>query len=73
MQKRAIVRGTVLRPRRLEEGGGARAFEREVGPALADGRVRPLVDSVYRGGGGGGGLRPARGRGKVGKVLVEFA
>lgn len=48
MQKRASVFGTVLRPRPLEEKAAAmRAFERELGPALADGRVRPVIDSVY--------------------------
>jgi NADPH:quinone reductase len=74
MQKRAIVRGTVLRPRPLEEKAAAlRAFEREVGPALADGRVRPLVDSVYPVEEVAAAFDRLAGRGKVGKVLVEFA
>ena len=40
--------GTVLRARPLEEKATAiRAFEREVVPGLASGRLRPIVDSVY--------------------------
>jgi putative PIG3 family NAD(P)H quinone oxidoreductase len=73
MQKRATVRGTVLRPRPLEEKAAAvRAFEREIVPALADGRVRPLVDSVYPAEEAGAAFDRLAGRGKVGKVLVEF-
>ncbi len=48
MQRRATIRGTVLRARPLEEKGTVvRAFEKEVVPALASGRMRPLVDSVF--------------------------
>lgn len=48
MQKRAIIRGTVLRGRPLEEKASAvRAFEREVLPALANGRVTAVVDTVF--------------------------
>jgi NADPH:quinone reductase len=74
MQKRAIVRGTVLRPRPLEEKAAAvRAFEREVVPALADGRMRPLVDSVYAADDAADAFDRLAGRGKVGKVLIEFS
>jgi NADPH2:quinone reductase len=73
MQKRAIVRGTVLRPRPLEEKAAAvRAFEREVVPALADGRVRPLVDSVYPADDVAAAFDRLAGHGKVGKVLIQF-
>jgi NADPH:quinone reductase len=74
MQKRATVRGTVLRPRPLEEKAAAvRAFEREVVPALADGRMRPVVDSVYPADDVADAFDRLAGSGKVGKVLIEFA
>ena len=61
MQRRATIRGTVLRARPLEEKGTVvRAFEKEVVPALASGRMRPLVDSVFAADEVGGGLRQAR-------------
>ena len=48
MARRVSLRGTVLRARPLEEKAHAvRAFEREVVPDLADGRLRPLIDSVF--------------------------
>lgn len=73
MQKRATVRGTVLRARPIEEKGAAvRAFEREVVPALASGAIRPLVDRVF-------GVADARAAfdhlaapGKTGKLLLRF-
>ncbi len=73
MQKRALVRGTTLRARPLEEKAQAvRAFEREVVPALVSGRLRPIVDSIFP----VSDVRTAFDRlaspGKTGKVLVEF-
>lgn len=74
MQKRAVVRGTVLRPRPLEEKAAAvRAFEREIVPALADGRIRPLVDSVFAAADVTEAFDRLAARGKVGKVLIEFS
>jgi NADPH:quinone reductase len=74
MQKRAVVRGTVLRPRPLEEKAAAvRAFEREVVPALEDGRMRPLVDSVFPAVEVTDAFDRLAGSGKVGKVLIEFS
>jgi NADPH2:quinone reductase len=73
MQKRAAVYGTVLRPRPLEEKAAAvRAFEREVLPALEAGRMRPLVDSVFPAAQVTDAFDRLAGRGKVGKVLIEF-
>jgi len=47
MTKRAILRGTVLRSRPLEEKILAgRALERHIVPLLAAGALRPIVDSV---------------------------
>lgn len=74
MQKRALVRGTVLRARPLEEKGTVvRAFEREVVPALASGRMRPLVDSVFPAADVTAAFDRLDGPGKTGKVLIEFA
>jgi NADPH2:quinone reductase len=73
MQKRALVRGTVLRPRPLEEKAAAvRAFEREVLPALATGRIRPLIDAVFPAEEAPRAFDRLQERGKVGKVLLEF-
>ena len=47
LRKRLFVRGTVLRSRSLEEKIDAtRAFERDIVPLLAAGRLHPVVDSV---------------------------
>jgi NADPH2:quinone reductase len=73
MGKRASIRGTVLRARPLEEKAAAiRAFEREVVPHLATGRMRPLVDSVYPAAEFAAAFDRLDGRGKLGKVLLDF-
>ena len=47
MQQRAEIHGTVLRPRSIDDKASATdAFVAEVVPLLADGRVRPVVDTV---------------------------
>ena len=47
MARRASMRGTMLRARPLEQKAQAvRAFEREVLPHLASGRLRPVIDAV---------------------------
>jgi NADPH:quinone reductase-like Zn-dependent oxidoreductase len=49
LRKRLQLRGTVLRSRSLAEKIDATArFEREVVPLLATGKVRPVIDSVFR-------------------------
>jgi NADPH2:quinone reductase len=73
MQKRALVRGSTLRPRSVEEKAEAvAAFARDVVPALAAGRMRPLVDSVFPAPEFAAAFDRLEGRGKVGKVLLEF-
>jgi len=73
MQKRMTIAGTVLRARPLEEKATAvRAFEREVVPGLASGRLRPLVDSVYPAADVRAAFDRLEERGKVGKVLLDF-
>jgi NADPH2:quinone reductase len=74
MQKRAALHGSVLRSRPLEERAAAvRAFEREVLPFLGSGRIRPLIDSVFPATEAGAAFDRIGERGKVGKVLLEFA
>lgn len=49
LRKRLQLRGTVLRSRPLAEKIDATArFEREVVPLIATGKVRPVIDSVFR-------------------------
>jgi putative PIG3 family NAD(P)H quinone oxidoreductase len=48
LAKRAEIRGTVLRPRPLEEKAAVtKGFEKSIVPHLASGRLRPVVDRVY--------------------------
>jgi NADPH2:quinone reductase len=48
MQKRAVVTGSLLRPRDADEKARlARAVETHVWPWIADGKVRPLVDRTF--------------------------
>jgi NADPH2:quinone reductase len=73
MQRRASVRGTVLRARPLEEKAAAmRAFEREVVPALASGAIRPVVDRVFPAEAITSAFDHLAAPGKTGKVLVQF-
>ncbi len=73
MQKRATIAGTVLRSRPLEEKAAAvRAFEREVVPGLASGRLRPVIDSVYPAADVRTAFDRLAERGKLGKVLLDF-
>jgi NADPH:quinone reductase len=73
MVRRATIRGTVLRARPLEEKAAAvRAFDREVVPLLADGRVRPLLDRTYPIDEIHRAFDRMTERGRVGKVLVSF-
>lgn len=49
MKKRLTVIGTVLRARSAEEKATAtRLFAEQVGPLLADGTIRPVIDRVYK-------------------------
>jgi NADPH2:quinone reductase len=48
MQKRAVVTGSLLRPRDADEKARlARAVETHVWPWIADGKVRPMVDRTF--------------------------
>jgi putative PIG3 family NAD(P)H quinone oxidoreductase len=73
MGTRASVRGTMLRARSLEDKALAvRAFEREVVPLLSDGRLRATIDSVFEASRAAQAFERLAGRGKRGKVLLEF-
>ncbi len=73
MGRRAELHGTVLRARSLEDKALAvRAFEREVVPQLAAGRMRALVDRVYPADHARDAYDRLAGSGKSGKVLVDF-
>ena len=74
MRKRVSVRGSTLRTRPLEGKILAiRAFEREVVPQLATGRLRALIDSVFPAEEITAAFDRLEGRGKFGKILIEFA
>jgi putative PIG3 family NAD(P)H quinone oxidoreductase len=74
MGKRGSIRGTLLRARPLEEKALAvGAFAREVVPFLADGRMRPVIDSVFPLDRVADAFDRLDGSGKVGKVLIELA
>jgi NADPH2:quinone reductase len=74
MQRRALIRGTVLRPRSVDEKAAAvEAFEREVVPPLAEGRMRAVIDSVFPADEAAAAFDRLQGSGKLGKVLIEFS
>ena len=73
MQKRATLRGTTLRARSvIEKAAAVAAFERDVVPALAAGRLRVDIDSVYPAWEAGEALEHVAAKGKLGKVLLSF-
>jgi NADPH2:quinone reductase len=73
MGRRARILGTVLRARPLEEKAAAvQAFGHEVVPALADGRVRGIVDRVFPAGQAADAFDYMAQPGKFGKVLLAF-
>jgi NADPH2:quinone reductase len=73
MGKRASLMGTVLRARPHEQKAAAvQTFARSVVPLLASGAVRPIVDRVFPAGEAPAAFDRLAGRGKFGKVLLEF-
>ena len=73
MQKRATVRGTVLRARPVEEKGQVlRSFEREVLPHLATGTINPIIDQTFASDRVTDAFDHLGGAGKRGKVLLDF-
>ncbi len=73
MSRRARILGTMLRARPLEEKAAAvQAFGHQVVPALAEGRLRGLVDRVFPAAHVDEAFAYMAQPGKFGKVLVEF-
>jgi NADPH:quinone reductase len=73
MSRRARILGTVLRARPLEEKAAAvQAFGHQIVPALADGRLRGLVDRVFPAAQVEEAFAYMGEPGKFGKVLLEF-
>ena len=74
MARRASMRGTMLRARPLDQKAAAvRAFERELLPHLASGRLRPVVDTVIPYERATDAFARMAASGKRGKVLLQFA
>jgi NADPH:quinone reductase-like Zn-dependent oxidoreductase len=74
MARRASMRGTMLRARPLEQKSEAvRAFERELLPHLASGRLRPVIDTIVPYERAGEAFERMAASGKRGKVLLHFA
>jgi putative PIG3 family NAD(P)H quinone oxidoreductase len=73
MARRSSVRGTMLRARTLEQKAMAvRAFERELLPHLASGRLRPVIDAVIPYERASDAFTRLAASGKRGKVLLHF-
>jgi len=72
--KRLTIRGTVLRARGLEEKIAAtQAFAAQVGPLLARGVVRPVIDRVFRLDQIGDAHRHLESNATFGKVVLEVS
>jgi NADPH:quinone reductase-like Zn-dependent oxidoreductase len=72
--KRLTLRGTVLRARPLEEKIAAtRAFAAQVGPLLARGIVRPVVDRIFPLDHIAGAHEYLQGNTTFGKVVIDIA
>jgi NADPH2:quinone reductase len=73
MARRASIIGTVLRSRtNLEKAATIEAFESVVVPLLAEGRVRPLIDSIFPHTDAVAAFGRLSQAGKFGKVLLSF-
>lgn len=73
MARRALIRGTVLRPRPGEEKAHlAREFERLVVPAFERGELRPVVDAVLAAGEAPEAHRRLEANETFGKVLLRW-
>lgn len=73
MRKRATIVGTVLRHRdRTAKASAVAAFEHEVVPLLADGRVQPFIEATYPHTDVQAAFRHLSSSGKRGKILLQF-
>ncbi len=72
-QKRASIRGTLLRARALEEKADAtRAFEKSVLPHLASGRIKVVVDRVFPLNEAGAAQAYMESNANFGKIVLEM-
>jgi len=73
MGKRALILGTVLRARPLEQKALAvQGFAHEIVPLLASGRIRALVDRIFPAEDAVAAFDAMAGSGKFGKILLAF-
>lgn len=73
MGKRALILGTVLRARPLEQKALAvQAFAHEIVPHLASGRMRALVDRIFPAEDAVAAFDAMASSGKFGKILLAF-
>lgn len=73
MGKRALILGTVLRARPLEQKAHAvHEFAHEIVPHLASGRIRALVDRIFPAEDAVAAFDAMAGSGKFGKILLAF-
>jgi putative PIG3 family NAD(P)H quinone oxidoreductase len=73
MAKRLSIKGTVLRARTSEEKAAAtRRFDAQVVPLLADGRLRPVIDSAYALADADAAYERLESNDTFGKVVVEL-
>jgi NADPH:quinone reductase-like Zn-dependent oxidoreductase len=73
MSRRGHLIGTTLRTRPLEEKAQlVQQFSRRIVPALAEGRMRPIVDRVFPLAAAADALDYVRAPGKFGKVLLSL-
>src|SRR5437867_2486445 len=73
MGKRALILGTVLRARPLEQKALAvHEFAHEIVPHLASGKIRALVDRIFPAENAVAAFDAMAARGKFGKILLAF-
>ena len=73
LRKRITIEGTVLRARPLEEKiEAARMLEKSLGPWLAEGRVKPIIDRVFALAEAGAAHAYVAGNESFGKVMLEL-
>ena len=70
-QKRATIKGTMLRSRTLEEKAAAtRLYEKSVQSYLASGRIQTVVDAVFSLADAAEAYRLMEGNGNFGKIML---
>ncbi|MCC6006294.1 MAG: NAD(P)H-quinone oxidoreductase [Rhodobacteraceae bacterium] len=74
LRKRGWITGSLLRPRSLSDKAAmARAIEERVWPHVAEGRIRPVIDSTYPLAAAADAHARMEGGEHVGKIVLEVA